>query len=249
MRYFLKLAYDGTLFHGWQRQPNAISVQEKIEDALTVICQSPVSITGAGRTDTGVHASEMYAHFDGEIKDSPKFIRSLNNMLGDSIAIYDVIKVRDDAHARFDALSRTYIYRISLKKDPFLSKFSHRLHHLPDIDLMNRGGEVLLRTSDFTSFAKLHSDTKTNICKVSEARWIYKMEDELLEFHITADRFLRNMVRSTVGTLLDLGFGKISIPEFEDIIEAKDRCSAGSSMPAKGLFLSKIVYPKETFIL
>lgn len=250
MRYFLKLAYDGTGFHGWQRQPNASSVQQSLEEALSTILRKETPVVGAGRTDTGVHAEVMYAHFDAEEVMNPRqFLSSLNKLVGRDIAVQELLRVRDDAHARFDALSRTYKYHIFLTKNPFKERFAHRLHAMPDLEKMNECGEILLSVSDFTSFSKLHTDVKTNICKVTEARWGMAGEkgDELV-FTITADRFLRNMVRAVVGTLLEVGTRKIDRKRFEEIIEEKDRCEAGMSMPAKGLFLNNIVYPKEIFL-
>lgn len=251
MRYFLRLAYDGTDFHGWQRQPNACSVQQSLEESLSVIFQKETLLTGAGRTDSGVHASCMFAHFDSEeiINDKKRFLASLNRLSGQAISIYEVMDVVPDAHARFDALSRTYKYFISLKKDPFRRKFSHRMDRMPDVDKMNEAAETLLGIDDFTSFAKLHTDNKTNICKLTKALWTYEPQDDLLVFEIRADRFLRNMVRAVVGTLLEVGNGKITLSEFKEIIEKKDRCAAGVSMPAKGLFLTDIRYPEEIFIL
>lgn len=249
MRYFLKLAYNGVPYHGWQRQPNAISVQQTLEEALATITRRSISITGAGRTDTGVHAKEMYAHFDhDEILDSKKFLTSLNRLIGNNIAVNELLKVREDAHARFDAISRSYSYYVILGEDPFWFQFSHRMYTLPDIDAMNEAAEILLNTSDFTSFAKLHSDAKTNICKVSEAKWTLDSECKVLTFNIKADRFLRNMVRAVVGTLIEVGTGKMNLKAFEDVILRKDRCAAGMSMPAKGLFLTKVEYPEEIFI-
>lgn len=249
MRYFLHLAYDGTPFHGWQRQPNASSVQETIEKALKVVTRQDVEIVGAGRTDAGVHARQMFAHFDlEEVNDVSRFLSSLNKLVGPSIALYELLPVNPQANARFDAIERTYSYYITLKKDPFSRNFFHRLHRLPDIDKMNEAASILLHTSDFTSFAKLHSDTKTNICEVSRASWELFPNEERIVFTITADRFLRNMVRSVVGTLLEVGLSKLSIEQFVKIIEDKNRCSAGVSMPASGLFLEKIKYPPQIFI-
>ena len=249
MRYFLKLSYDGTPFHGWQRQPNADSVQQTIEEALSKMLRRETTITGAGRTDTGVHARMMYAHFDCEDFINPmQFLSSINKMVGNKIAIDNILRVRDDAHARFDALSRTYKYYISLRKNPFSFPFTHYMHHLPDIEQMNCAARCLLETDDFTSFAKLHTDTKTNICKVTEAFWHYDKHSDIIMFKISADRFLRNMVRSVVGTLLEVGTGKIDQAEFLNIILKKNRCAAGMSMPAKGLFLTDIQYPSEIFI-
>lgn len=250
MRYFLKLAYDGTGFHGWQRQPNAASVQQTIEEALSIMAQREMEIVGAGRTDSGVHASCMYAHFDYDsLMDKKRFLTSLNRIVGNSIAVYDVIAVTPEAHARFDALSRTYQYHISLFKDPFSYHFAHRMERMPDVDTMNEAAAVLLETEDFTSFAKLHADTKTNMCDVSMALWEVEPGGRGLVFTIKADRFLRNMVRAVVGTLLEVGTGKMSLPGFKEVIERHDRCAAGVSMPAKGLFLTQIEYPDKIFIL
>lgn len=249
MRYFLKIAYDGTNFHGWQRQPNASSVQQTIEEALSTILRRRVEITGAGRTDTGVHAKVMYAHFDSDrLPDKNTFLSSLNKLVGNEISISDIREVADTAHARFDALSRTYKYYVTLSKNPFLYHYACRMHRKPDIGLMNEAAAILMETEDFTSFAKLHADARTNICDVSVAHWEEDSESECLVFTITANRFLRNMVRAVVGTLIEVGTGKITIDEFKKIIERKDRCAAGISMPAKGLFLTEIVYPKEIFV-
>lgn len=248
-RYFLHLAYAGTEFHGWQRQPNASSVQQTIEDCLSTMLRRQVEITGAGRTDTGVHASEMYAHFDAEEDvETDAFLRSLNNMVGHDIAIKGILPVRPDAHARFDAVSRTYQYHVTFEKDPFKYEYAHRMREIQDIDAMNVAAARLLETSDFTSFAKLHSDAKTNICRVSHAMWTHDEGSDSITFEITADRFLRNMVRAIVGTLIEVGTGKRGLESFEEVIKEKDRCAAGISVPAKGLFLTKIVYPKGTFL-
>ncbi|MCH5225082.1 MAG: tRNA pseudouridine(38-40) synthase TruA [Muribaculaceae bacterium] len=256
MRYFLELAYNGDAFHGWQSQPNASSVQETLEGALSKILRAPTKITGAGRTDTGVHARQMFAHFDtlSQICDAKGFLISLNSLLGKNIAVSNVLKVAEEAHARFDATQRTYKYFITFNKNPFLHEFCWKSPSHLDIDLMNRAAELLLSTSDFTSFAKLHSDVKTNICDVSEALWRPINEDpeaneflgnldEGIVFTISADRFLRNMVRAIVGTLVDVGRGKMSISQFQEIINKRDRCSAGTSMPPQALYLWRIRYP------
>lgn len=249
MRVFLRLAYNGKNFHGWQRQPNASSVQETIEEALSTILRQNVEIIGAGRTDTGVHAREMFAHFDTDFFPNERigFLNSLNKLVGRDIAIYDILPVKDDAHARFDALSRTYRYYITSKKTPFNYDFSYRIEHPLDVDAMNLGAKLLLETEDFTSFAKLHTDTKTNICNVTQAKWEANKDTASLVFTIKADRFLRNMVRSVVGTLIMVGTHKIDIEDFKNIIMAKDRCAAGTSAPAQGLFLEKIEYPSDIF--
>ena len=242
MRYFLKLSYNGAPFHGWQVQPNAVSVQSTIEEALSTVLRENISIVGAGRTDTGVNARQMYAHFDydKEIPDFGKLINSLNRLVGKDIAIYDVIKVADDAHARFDATARTYKYFVTHQKSPFLYPLSWHCPQSLDYEKMNEACEVLKRHIDFTSFSKLHTDVKTNNCRIDYAHW--QKEGEMMVFTITADRFLRNMVRAVVGTLVEVGRGKISVDEFEQIILKKDRCSAGTSMPPQALFLWKVNY-------
>ena len=242
MRYFLKLSYNGAPFHGWQVQPNAVSVQSTIEEALSTVLRENISIVGAGRTDTGVNARQMYAHFDydTEIPDFGKLINSLNRLVGKDIAIYDIIKVADDAHARFDATARTYKYFVTHQKSPFLYPLSWHCPQSLDYEKMNEACEVLKRHIDFTSFSKLHTDVKTNNCRIDYAHW--QKEGEMMVFTITADRFLRNMVRAVVGTLVEVGRGKISVEEFEQIILKKDRCSAGTSMPPQALFLWKVNY-------
>lgn len=246
MRYFLKLSYNGASYHGWQSQPNAKSVQSEIENAMTLVMRQPISIVGAGRTDTGVNAKKMYAHFDtkSRINDRLKLINSLNRILGHDISILDVINVADDAHARFDALSRTYKYFVIHEKNPFLSRFSWHSPSMLDYDKMNTAAEVLFRHTDFTSFSKLHTDVKTNNCDVMCAQW--EQEGEQMVFTIKADRFLRNMVRAIVGTLVDVGRGKLTVRDFEEIILAKNRSAAGMSMPAQALFLWDVEYPYIT---
>ena len=243
-RYFMKLAYRGANFHGWQSQPNAVSVQSTIEDALTTIMRTPIKITGAGRTDTGVNARMMIAHFDVEqpLPSPDGLVKALNSLVGKDIAIYSISPVHDDAHARFDATSRTYHYYVHTDKSPFLYPLSWQAPVNLNFELMNKAAEILLGIDDFTSFAKLHTDVKTNICKVTYAKWEQISENQWM-FVITADRFLRNMVRAVVGTLVDVGRGKITIQQFADIISAKDRCAAGTSMPAQALFLWDVTYP------
>lgn len=262
MRYFLKLSYNGAPFHGWQTQPNAVSVQQTLEESLSTILRAPVSITGAGRTDTGVNARVMFAHFDaeGEVNASrlahkKKFLLSLNRLCGPAIAIENLIPVAPDAHARFDAVKRTYKYFVSFEKTPFLSNISWHSPSSLDIEAMNECASILLHTSDFTSFAKLHSDAKTNICQVTRAIWepwhspfltTGDSDDDYSKgavFTISADRFLRNMVRAVVGTLIDVGRGKLSKADFQKIIDDCDRCSAGTSMPPQALFLWDVSYP------
>lgn len=255
MRYFLRLSYNGESFHGWQSQPNAMGVQQKIEEALSVVTRLPVSIVGAGRTDAGVHAREMFAHFDlpKPVADKRRLIISLNRLVGRNIAIDDLIEVAEDAHARFDAVERTYKYFVTFKKSAFLYPYAWYSPSRLDIDMMNEAASELLQTEDFTSFAKLHSDAKTNICDVRHAKWDVADNDisngfsglfvDGIVFTISADRFLRNMVRAVVGTLVEVGRKKISVQDFKDIILRRDRCSAGISMPAEALFLWSVKYP------
>lgn len=248
MRYFIRLSYRGTPFHGWQRQPNALSVQQVVEESLSTVLRTPTVVTGAGRTDAGVNARCMYAHFDTpeEISDVSGLLRGLNRLCGKDIALHEIVRVRDDAHARFDAISRQYRYVVCDEKSPFLYPLSWQASSQLDYDAMNRTAELLLRTSDFTSFAKLHSDAKTNICKVTRAEWIHPSEG-MHVFIIEADRFLRNMVRAVVGTLVDVGRGKLSTDDVHHIIEAKNRCAAGTSMPGEALYLWDITYPDDIF--
>lgn len=246
----MKLAYNGNAFHGWQSQPNAISVQQKVEEALSTILRRDTPLVGAGRTDTGVNAKMMVAHFDTlkPIENKDRFLNGLNRLSGKDICLQDLKKVHDDAHARFDAISRTYKYFVTFEKSPFLCDFSWHSPQILDIEAMNRAANILLETDDFTSFAKLHSDAKTNICEVTKANWEEWHNDYEVPgivFTITANRFLRNMVRAVVGTLVDVGRGKLSTEDFKEIIDKKDRCSAGTSMPAQALFLWRIDYPAE----
>lgn len=245
MRYFIRLGYDGTGFHGWQRQPNAVSVQSTIEDALATVMRHHIDITGAGRTDAGVHAREMFAHFDTDrtIPDVKKLIVALNRLCGKLISIYDIFPVENEAHARFDATKRTYKYFVLFEKSPFFRNMAWLSPSRLDIERMNDAATVLLGTQDFTSFAKLHSDAKTNICNVTEAHWEMLKGIDGAVFTISADRFLRNMVRAVVGTLVDVGRGKLTRSDVERIMTEKNRCSAGTSMPAEALYLWKVDYP------
>lgn len=246
-RYFIELAYNGTRFHGWQVQPNANSVQETLEKALSTICREQISITGAGRTDTGVHASYFVAHFDSVDTglDHPDFTFKLNSYLNKDLVIYRISKVGAEAHARFNATSRTYHYYISQQKDPFAQETAWFFTKDLDVFQMNVACAVLFDYTDFTSFSRLHTDVKTNDCKIYYARWSQKGHQ--LVFTIKADRFLRNMVRAIVGTMVKVGEGKLSVEEFRQIIEAKDRSAAGASAPPEGLFLSNIIYPDDVF--
>lgn len=240
----MHLAYRGAPFHGWQSQPNAVSVQSTIEQALSTIMRRQIKITGAGRTDTGVSARKMVAHFDVDqpLSDEQKTMVALNSLVGRDIAIYSITRVHDDAHARFDATSRTYRYFATTVKSPFFHTLAWQASPRLDFEAMNRAAAILPTVSDFTSFAKLHSDAKTNICKVTRASW-NPIDDNGWMFEITADRFLRNMVRSIVGTLVEVGRGKMSESQFLDVINARNRCEAGTSMPPQALYLWDITYP------
>ena len=244
-RYFLHLAYNGADYHGWQSQPNAVTVQETVEKALSRVLRRQVAIVGAGRTDTGVNARSMYAHFDvdNEIADPQRLISALNSLVGRDIAIYGIRRVADDAHARFDAVARTYKYFGTTRKAPFDYRFAWNPPYRLDVDAMNAAAARLADYIDFTSFSKLHTDVATNNCRIYEARWT--AEGDRLTFTIKADRFLRNMVRAIVGTLVDVGRGKTSVDEFCRIIERKDRCAAGASVPGNALFLWQVDYPYE----
>lgn len=244
-RYFLHLAYNGADYHGWQSQPNAVTVQETVEKALSMVLRRQVAIVGAGRTDTGVNARSMYAHFDvdNEIADPQRLISALNSLVGRDIAIYGIRRVADDAHARFDAVARTYKYFVTTRKSPFDYRFAWNPPYRLDVDAMNAAAARLADYIDFTSFSKLHTDVATNNCRIYEARWT--AESDRLTFTIKADRFLRNMVRAIVGTLVDVGRGKTSVDEFCRIIERKDRCAAGASVPGNALFLWQVDYPYE----
>lgn len=247
MRYFISFTYRGTDFHGSQTQPNGNTVQAEMEKAFATILRTPVALTFAGRTDAGVHADKMVAHFDVEKAVPANFAARLNNLLPDSIAVRDIQRVTDEAHARFDALERTYQYRITTRKDPFTCLIRTRVGGILDFTAMNQAASSLLGRQDFASFCRVHTDVKTTICDVREAKWIVENEHEAY-FVITADRFLRNMVRAVVGTLFDIGRGKMTKEQLEDIIAAKDRCKAGHSAPAEGLSLVEIKYPKNLFI-
>jgi len=247
MRYFIYFSYNGTAYHGWQIQPNGISVQEVLTSALRTILREEIDVTGAGRTDTGVHARLMVAHFDTDnmLVETDDFVRKLNSILPKDIAADKVVKVKVDAHARFDALSRKYEYHVYVGKNVFKEHLALRLYNPFDFELMNAAAARLVKYTDFTSFSKLHTDVKTNNCVIAYAKW--EQQDDEWVFSIEADRFLRNMVRSVVGTLFDVGTGKITVQDFCQIIEAKDRCKAGVSVPAHGLYLVDIRYPENIF--
>lgn len=271
MRYFIHMAYNGANYNGYQTQPGLPTVQLTIEQALSTLLRTPIAIVGCGRTDTGVHASDYYAHFDypkrhyeydeqgNEIPvldeplpelppiDTEQLTFKLNSFLPADLAIFSIFPVKPNAHARFDATARTYQYHVSDRRLPFKQGLYSRIYFHPDIDLMNQGARILMEYEDFTSFAKLHTQVKTNICHLSEAHW-EEVGDELV-FTIRSNRFLRNMVRSVTGTLLDVGRGKLSLDGLRQIVERKDRCAAGVSMPPQGLFLMKVDYPFEELII
>jgi tRNA pseudouridine38-40 synthase len=248
-RYFIYLSFKGTYYHGWQIQPNAVSVQQILEETLSLVLGEKISTTGAGRTDAGVHALVFCAHFDCSVPDldsEKSLIFRLNRFLPCDISIFSIKKVIPEANARFSAVSRTYRYFISRRKDPFSIDSSWFLYGNLDTEAMEKEAGLLTKYSDFTSFSRLHSDNKTNICKIYHASW-QNIDDKLI-FTIKADRFLRNMVRAIVGTMAELGAGKISPEEFEEIILLKDRSKAGMSAPAQGLFLAGIEYPEDLFL-
>ena len=244
-RYFIQLSYNGTAYHGWQIQNNAITVQQVLNEKLSVILQEDIYVVGAGRTDTGVHAEFYMAQFDVKksIDDFNLFLNKINKLLPKDIAIQKIFKVSSEANTRFDATSRTYEYRITNVKNPFLTNFTwyNRLEY--DIDLMNKAAKILFDYIDFTSFSKTGTQVKTNNCKIYFAEW--RKEGNLLIFRIKADRFLRNMVRAIVGTLIEVGRGKLNVDDMKKIIESKNRSNAGLSVPAQGLFLTEIGYPDE----
>ena len=241
MRYFIQISYNGTNYHGWQQQPNASSVQETLNKALSTVLNRTIDCMGAGRTDTGVHATQMYAHFDcDELQNTTSIIHKLNSFLPKDIVVHNLIQVHNDAHARFDATKRTYEYHIHSFKNAFLQNKSWYFHQKLNVDLMNQACKILFNHTDFQCFSKVHTDVNTFDCKIYEAFW--KEENANLIFTISADRFLRNMVRAIVGTMVNVGLEKITLDEFQTIIESKDRKKAGFSVPAHGLYLTEIKY-------
>ncbi len=247
-RYFLKIAYNGSAFHGWQKQHNAHSVQAEIEDKMSVLFQAPVEITGCGRTDTGVHARCFFLHFDAETLpfDKETFIFKLNCMLPSAIAVYNLYKVKNTAHARFDAVSRTYQYRFITEKNPFEGLWAWQVRKETDFPLMEQAAQILLKYRDFGAFCKSNGGNATNICEIKHVQFIY--QKPLVIFEITANRFLRNMVRAITGTLADVGLGKTTLEEFEQIIQSGKRSKAGFSAPAHALFLTDVKYPDSIFL-
>lgn len=242
MRYFITFSYQGSSYHGWQRQPDTSSVQQTLEEALKLFLKEDVSLVGAGRTDTGVHAKVMVAHFDTQQSfEIEELIYRLNAYLDESIAILSIVEVKADAHARFDATSRSYEYWVVQQKNPFLAQAAYYITHPLDVNRMNEAAALMLEHKDFECFSKSNTDVYTYLCDVTRAEWVF--EGERLVFHVSANRFLRNMVRAIVGTLLEVGKGKMSIDEFKAVLDSKDRRNAGPSVPAKGLYLTTIQYP------
>lgn len=247
-RYFIYLAYNGKNYCGWQIQPNGLSVQEVLEKNLSILLRKEITIVGAGRTDSGVHARLMVAHFDSteQPENLNGITEKLNRILPKDIVVYKTVPVGKDAHARFDALSRTYQYFITTDKNPFRHELLYRIRCLPDMNLMNEACKVLFEYTDFTCFSKLHTDVKTNNCKIMTAEW-QQHKNNTWVFTIQADRFLRNMVRAIVGTLIEVGKGKLSVEGFREVIESKNRGNAGASVPGNALFLTDIQYPSSLF--
>lgn len=243
MRYFVEFSYNGSKYHGWQKQPNANSVQQELIKCLSILLQTEIDLIGAGRTDAGVHAVQMFAHFDYELFfDTQRIVHKMNSFLPNDISVSKIFEVKKDTHARFSAISRTYKYYVSEKKNIFNPNL-HLVYKNLDIDKMNDSCVYLIGEQDFTSFSKVNTDTFTNNCNITKAVW--KKESDIHVFTITANRFLRNMVRSIVGTLIDVGCGKINASDVKNILEKKNRCEAGVSVPAKALFLTQINYPEN----
>lgn len=242
-RFFIELSFNGTLYHGWQVQQNAVSVQELLNKALQTIFRQVIETTGCGRTDAGVHATQLYAHADLPLAPQAidAAIRSLNALLPHDIAVKQIIPLHETAHARFDATSRSYQYHVHFNKDPFKNGFSWMLRDVPDLDLMNQAAAIIMEYTDFSCFSKSHTQVKTNNCKITRAEWV--QEGDTIVFHISADRFLRNMVRAIVGTLMLVGRKEIKVEAVREIVESKNRSNAGASVPACGLYLTEVIYP------
>ncbi|MFT5724788.1 MAG: tRNA pseudouridine38-40 synthase [Bacteroidia bacterium] len=247
VRYALELKYDGTNYHGWQCQDKVVTVQEVLQKCISKILRDTVAVTGCGRTDTGVHASHFVAHFLYEAEMLSDFLFRLNNLLPKDIAVDSIHQVSDKFNARFDAITRTYRYQITTSKNPFDRAYAHLFYRPFDLEKMNAACEILKSHKEFGAFCKSHTQNKTNICDITEANWV--RDGTMLIFKITANRFLRNMVRAIVGTLLEVGENKITLQEFEDIIESQNRQRAGYSVPAKGLFLEKVMYNRSDWKL
>lgn len=243
----MEISYKGTRYHGWQIQENALTVQEVLEKGLSTYFRDPIAVMGSGRTDTGVHASMQVCHFDtGHAIDRDKFLRAINGILPKDISVNTIREVKADAHARFSAISRSYTYRMVLQKSPFLEDYVWRNYFNPDIDRMNKAAKILLEHSDFECFSKVHTEVKHFRCQIKSAHW--EQKDGELQFHITANRFLRGMVRAIVGTLVDVGLGKMKPEELHQVIESRNREKAGKSAPACGLFLSQIEYSEDIYL-
>ena len=243
MRYFIELSYHGKAYHGWQIQPNAISVQEVLEKALNVILKDATSVVGAGRTDAGVHATQLFAHFDVEnALDTAETKYKLNALLPIDVSIEAVFRVKEDAHARFHATARSYVYRLSPKKDAFNTDYAYYFRPKLDIVKMNLAAEKLLGFNDFQCFSKSNTDVFTYNCTITKAKWEFVNNE--LHFSISADRFLRNMVRAIVGTLINVGIGKLKVEDMQRILDSKNRGEAGYSVPAHGLYLTQVAYPE-----
>ncbi|WP_452598425.1 tRNA pseudouridine(38-40) synthase TruA [Pontimicrobium sp. MEBiC01747] len=247
MRYFIELSYNGSAYHGWQNQPNAISVQEVLEKGLSILLKEPISTMGAGRTDAGVHAKQLYAHFNTEANlEIDTVIYKLNALLPKDIAVSNIFRVKEESHARFDAISRTYLYRIALSKNVFNYEQAYYLKPKINIERLNKATKILFDYKDFQCFSKSNTDVKTYHCDIMKAEWT--IVDDELRFTIKADRFLRNMVRAIVGTLINIGIGKVEIEELHTIIQSKNRGKAGFSVPAHALYLIEVGYPENFFL-
>lgn len=243
-KYFLEIAYNGTAYHGWQIQDNAVSVQEKLNQALSILLREEVETIGAGRTDSGVHAKQLFVHFSSKAKvleNNDRFVHSLNALMPFDISAKRLIEVAAEAHARFDATQRSYEYHVHFQKDPFLHEFSWQLRDKPDVEKMNIAALDLLGRQDFSCFSKSNTQVFTNYCDIKRAEWLW--DGDRLVFHISADRFLRNMVRAIVGTLMEIGLGKKPIEHIKEVIQSMDRSKAGTSVPACGLYLTEVNYP------
>ncbi|NKI33074.1 tRNA pseudouridine(38-40) synthase TruA [Muricauda sp. DJ-13] len=247
MRFFIELSYFGKGYHGWQRQPNAVSIQQTLEEALSTLMRNKIELMGAGRTDAGVHAKQLFAHFDFEDAiDCPELKRRLNAFLPEDIAIQQIFEVGVEAHARFDAIARSYEYWLVQDKSPFYKDSAHFIREPLDFEAMNKAAIYLLEHRDFECFSKSNTDVKTYLCNIENAVW--RIGDEKAVFHITADRFLRNMVRAIVGTLLEIGLKRKPVEWMQHVLQSKDRSEAGVSVPAKGLYLTQVVYPDSIHI-
>ncbi|MTI41612.1 tRNA pseudouridine(38-40) synthase TruA [Fulvivirga lutimaris] len=248
MKYLFEIAYKGTNYHGWQRQKNAMTVQQMVEEAFSKIMRTEISILGSGRTDTGVHCEQQFFHIEteSEIPDADRLLFKINNYLPEDIAIKNAALVSDNAHARFSAFSRSYEYRMTLVKDPFNAPLRYFFNRPLDIKTMNEAAALLIGKQDFECFSRVKTEVNNFFCDITEAKWV--LEGDNLTFYISANRFLRGMVRAIVGTLLKVGLGKITVNQFQEIIDSKDRKNAGAAAPAQGLFLTKVVYPQDIFI-